>query len=179
MDEALLRNIICELKRVLRPGGYIELITIDLDLQKMGSDTRRAVRDHKIKLHTTNNNLSLDALKPASDNVQRLLAHRGFEHMKSGVVFINAASDRTESIERSWLSRHDPSRQQSESGTTYSAAEVSQWWYKKCYENHDTSTSIWQDKLILRECARLQSAFKVQICYAQKPAIVKRRNASV
>lgn len=181
MDEALLRHIIAESKRVLRPGGYIEIIAMDLDLAKMGSDTRRAVRDHKIQMHHTNSNV---CLKPASDNLQRLLAHRGFENLKSGLILLPAASENVEPTDRAWLQKHNeaqphPRTSTTPSENTFLPAEVGRWWYKQSYEGYDTSTSIWQDPLVLRECARLQTSFKLLMCYAQKPTIVKRRTVSL
>src|SRR5204863_7075677 len=43
-SETGLRNAVSECKRVLRPGGYLEMTIMDLDMVNMGNRTRKAVR---------------------------------------------------------------------------------------------------------------------------------------
>ena len=186
LPTSILTHLIAELKRVLRPGGHIELIALDLDLSKMGSDTRHAVRDHKIRMHNTDASVSL---KPASDSLQRLLAHRGFESMRAGIVVVPAAGDAVEGIERGWLRQwgEELERELSQVGETFRPADVGRWWYQQCYEGgvgmdggvDGRERSIWDNEIVRRECARLGTGFKVLICHAQKPVIIKRRTASV
>jgi len=176
MEEALLRHIFYEIKRVLRPGGYVEIMAIDLDLAKMGSATRRALRDHKSRLSTSNINV---CLKDPTDNLPRLLTHRRFENLRWGVFSVSAAGDSMELIDRSWLTKQESESTGKTTVAYFRPAEVAQWWYKQCYENQDATMSIWQDQVVVRECARLQTCFKVLVCYAQKPAMVRRRTASV
>lgn len=176
VEETLLKHIVCEIKRILRPGGYVEIMAIDLDLAKMGSDTRRALRDHKTRLSTSNSNV---CLKDPTDNLPRLLTHRNFENLKWCVFSVPAAGDSMEPIDKSWLVKQEPGFGEDSSAKSFSPAEVAQWWYKQCYENSGAVMSIWRDSVVVRECARLQTCFKVLVCYAQKPAMVKRRTVSV
>jgi hypothetical protein len=77
------RNMISECKRVLRPGGYLEMSTLDLDLVNVGTRTRKAVRMLKERIYQADPNISL---KPASDNIQRLLGICGFDNLNRCMV---------------------------------------------------------------------------------------------
>lgn len=180
MPTSTLTHLIAELKRIIRPGGHIELIALDLDLSKMGSDTRHAVRDHKIRMHNADASVSL---KPASDSLQRLLAHRGFEGMRAGIVVVPAAGEAVEAIEKAWVKQWGGEVEQelAQAAEMFRPADVGRWWYKQCYEDGVDAgeRSIWDNEIVRRECARLGTGFKVLICHAQKPVVVKRRTASV
>ncbi|KAK7538782.1 uncharacterized protein J3D65DRAFT_552135 [Phyllosticta citribraziliensis] len=81
--ESVYRVIVGECKRVLRPGGYLELSAIDLDLVSMGQHARKRVRDLKWEMQ----NVEADVcLANASDILLRLVGRRGFEAIKRGVV---------------------------------------------------------------------------------------------
>ncbi|KAK8161473.1 hypothetical protein IWX90DRAFT_270407 [Phyllosticta citrichinensis] len=81
--ESVYRVIVGECKRVLRPGGYLELSAIDLDLVNMGQHARKRVRDLKWEMQ----NVEADVcLANASDILLRLVGRRGFEAIKRGVV---------------------------------------------------------------------------------------------
>jgi hypothetical protein len=82
------RNILSECKRVLRPGGYLEMSVIDLDLVNVGSRGRKAVRTLKEKIFLTDSNISL---KPASDNIQRLLGTCGYDNLNRCMVSVPVA----------------------------------------------------------------------------------------
>jgi hypothetical protein len=86
--EAELRSTVSECKRVLRAGGYLELSVLDLDMVNMGSRTRKAVRILKERMCTADPTISL---KPASDNIQRLLGKRGFENLNRCMVVVPVA----------------------------------------------------------------------------------------
>ncbi|KAL1982649.1 hypothetical protein VTN96DRAFT_1019 [Rasamsonia emersonii] len=79
------RNIISECKRVLRPGGYLEMSILDLDLVNMGNRTRKAVRMLKERIYLADPSISL---KPASDNIQKLLGTFGFDNLKRCMVSV-------------------------------------------------------------------------------------------
>ncbi|KAL1969123.1 hypothetical protein VTN77DRAFT_377 [Rasamsonia byssochlamydoides] len=79
------RNIISECKRVLRPGGYLEMSILDLDLVNMGNRARKAVRMLKERIYLADPNISL---KPASDNIQRLLGVCGFDNLNRCMVSV-------------------------------------------------------------------------------------------
>lgn len=87
-SEAAQRNIISECKRVLRPGGYLEMSVLDLDLVNMGNRTRRTMRMLKERICVADPRISL---KPASDSIQRLLGRRGFENLNRCMVSIPVA----------------------------------------------------------------------------------------
>lgn len=87
-SEAAQRNAISECKRVLRPGGYIEMSVLDLDMLNMGNRTRKAVRMLKERICLEHPEVSL---KPASDNLQKLLGRRGFENLNRCKVGVPVA----------------------------------------------------------------------------------------
>lgn len=62
-------------------------------------------------------------------------------------------------------------------------ARVGRWWYSKCYEDPIFSarptSSMWNDRKVLRECQKRGTGFRMFIAYAQKPSEVPRRTASV
>ncbi|KAE8330961.1 hypothetical protein BDV39DRAFT_15518 [Aspergillus sergii] len=81
-------NIISECKRVLRPGGYMEMSLLDLDMVNMGIRTRKAVRNLKERTYLTDSSISL---KPSSDSIQRLLGRHGFDNLRRCMVRIPVA----------------------------------------------------------------------------------------
>lgn len=87
-SEAGQRNAISECRRVLRPGGYIEMSVLDLDMMNMGNRTRKAVRMLKERICLEHPEVSL---KPASDNLQKLLGRRGFENLNRCMVGVPVA----------------------------------------------------------------------------------------
>ncbi|GFF23669.1 hypothetical protein IFM61606_08903 [Aspergillus udagawae] len=84
-SESVQNNIVSECKRVLRPGGYMEMSVLDLDMVNMGIRTRKAVRMLKEKTYLSDANISL---KPASDNLQKLLGLQGFDSLRRCMVRI-------------------------------------------------------------------------------------------
>lgn len=97
-SEAGLRNTVSECKRVLRTGGYLEMSILDLDMVNMGSRTRKAVRKLKERMFTTDPSISL---KPASDNIQRLLGKRGFQNLNRCTVVVPVAGTIVQSSDSS------------------------------------------------------------------------------
>lgn len=87
-SEAAQNNIISECKRVLRPGGYLEMSILDHDMVNMGVRTRRAVRKLKETMYLSDASISL---KPASDNIQKLLGSHGFDNLRRCMVRIPVA----------------------------------------------------------------------------------------
>ena len=86
--ESIQRNTVAECKRVLRPGGYMEMSVLDLDMVNMGIRTRKAVRKLKERTYLSDPSISL---KPASDSVQRLLGKHGFDNLRRCMVRIPVA----------------------------------------------------------------------------------------
>ncbi|KAK3939578.1 hypothetical protein QBC46DRAFT_263028 [Diplogelasinospora grovesii] len=87
--EAQYRNIISEARRVLKPGGFIELAILDVDLNNMGNRGRRAVRRLKERIHARAPDTSLGS---TSDLILRLLGRRGFTDIKTCRVGVPVAS---------------------------------------------------------------------------------------
>lgn len=87
-SESAQNKIVSECKRVLRPGGYIEMSVLDLDMVNMGIRTRKAVRQLKERTYLTDPTISL---KPASDSIQRMLGQHGFDSLRRCVVRIPTA----------------------------------------------------------------------------------------
>ncbi|EXJ89529.1 hypothetical protein A1O3_02596 [Capronia epimyces CBS 606.96] len=102
MPEAKMKNIISECRRVLLPGGYLELLLLDLDIVNMGVQTRRAVRELKFRLATADTQISL---RPIIDNVQSVLSARGFSSISRCVVGVPVAGRPTGSAASSSSSR--------------------------------------------------------------------------
>ncbi|KAL2162837.1 hypothetical protein VTH06DRAFT_6673 [Thermothelomyces fergusii] len=87
--ESHYRNIISEARRVLKPGGYIELSILDVDLNNMGNRCRRTIRRLKERIHAGAPDISL---APASDLILRLIGRRGFVDIKTCRVGVPVAS---------------------------------------------------------------------------------------
>ncbi|KAL2195080.1 hypothetical protein P885DRAFT_41212 [Corynascus similis CBS 632.67] len=87
--ESHYRNIISEARRVLKPGGYIELSILDADLNNMGNRCRRTIRRLKERIHASAPNTSLAS---TSDLILRLIGRRGFADIKTCRVGVPVAS---------------------------------------------------------------------------------------
>jgi hypothetical protein len=102
MSDRTLQNLITEAKRVLAPGGHLELMLLDLDIVNMGTNTRRAIREMKIKITNSDSSISL---KPVSDNIQGILGRKGFANLNRCVVGVPVAGKIAGSIDSSGSSR--------------------------------------------------------------------------
>ena len=102
MSDAVLKLMISECKRVLMPGGHLEFMVMDIDMVNMGPDTRRAVKDLKVRMTQADPEVSL---KPAGDNIQNVLGRKGFEGLNRCVVGIPVAGKVAGSIDSSSSSR--------------------------------------------------------------------------
>jgi len=176
-------NAISEFKRVLRPGGYLEMSMLDIDMVNMGNLTRRALRGIKERKQITEPEVSL---KPLSDNIQKMLGRKGFENLNrcmlqvpvNGPVNVSPA----ESFDEASKDLPVPSSQKTENAVTKNLAKVGRWWFTRCYEKPSSTKSgqqksIWTDQQLLAECEAKESNFKLSLCYAQKPSN-KRRTRS-
>jgi hypothetical protein len=162
-SETAYRNALFECKRVLRPGGYIEVSVLDIDMLNMGTRARSALRSLKMQMQAQEPSISL---KTISDNIQRLLGRRGFENMNRCMVGVPAAgripgsrdesmdgteptSANTESSVNSSNGKQragDPNASplinllenqatSGDEGITKMVAQIGRWWYSRCYEN--------------------------------------------
>lgn len=183
-------NAVSECKRVLRPGGYLEISILDLDMVNMGNRARRAVRGLKVKMQVAQANVSL---KPVSDNIQKMLGRRGFENLNRCMVTVPVAGlvpdSHAGSLDERDLSLGDMVKDHSAQGDesiTKMVSRVGRWWYTRCYEhavlpddNENSEQSIWADRQLLKECEKHETGIKLLICYAQKPERSKRRTISL
>ncbi|KAF9641663.1 hypothetical protein BFW01_g1646 [Lasiodiplodia theobromae] len=200
--EHVYRSAISECKRVLRPGGHLEVSVLDLDLVNMGNRARRAVRDLKMRMQSTDSEV---CLMNASDAFQRLIGRRGFENLSRCIVGVPTAGKMPKSVDmtNSAGSGHAstngmPTQARFGDSTNMSGqasspdddiakmvARVGRWWYSRCYESmllqsdSDPSQNIWSDETLLHECEKRQTSFRLLICYAQKPTVTRRRTVSV
>jgi hypothetical protein len=193
------RNIISEARRVLKPGGYLELSILDVDLNNMGNRCRRAVRRVKERIHANAPNTSLAS---TSDLMLRLIGRRGFTDIKTCRVGVPVAS----TIARSSSGGSEASKRSStgaaareklkpkkderslpemindegpvaDESIAQSVAKVGRWWYSRCYESAaapvtsgpSSRGSIWRDKALLAECEEWGTSLKLMVCHARVP----------
>lgn len=182
-----LDRAISECKRVLRPGGYLEVCVLDLDLTVMGPRTRRAIKDLKMRMQAMQPDVSL---KPTSDHIQYLLGRHGMEDLNRCLIGPPVAgsipSSPDGSIDQGQSSRRPSVGEEARKHQLLRnfAPKVGQWWYTKTYEQKimdiDKGTkSIWSDPALVRECKDKGAAFKLLVCYAQKPVLNKRKTQSL
>lgn len=157
--ESHYRNIISEARRVLKPGGFIELSILDVDMNNMGNRGRRTVRRLKERIHAKSPDVSL---APASDLILRLIGRRGFTDIKSCRVGVPVASiiarssgsdeagtngkrnstgggsagqSKPKKDERSLPEMISDEGPVADENITKSVAKVGRWWYTRCYES--------------------------------------------
>ncbi|KAJ4856463.1 hypothetical protein T069G_09831 [Trichoderma breve] len=170
--ESHYENILSEARRVLKPGGYLELSILDVDLNNMGNRGRRTIRQLKERIHETSPETNLAS---TADLIVRLLGKSGFSTIKAARVGVPVASSITSSDDNSKgkglaekkakkLSKDQPSlaemmRDQSpnaDEGITNMVSRVGRW-------------CIWNDKALLRECEELGTSLKLMVCSARAP----------
>lgn len=92
--ESVYKTAIVECKRVLRPGGYLEVSVLDLDLINMGNRSRKAIRSLKLQMQAAEPAV---CLRPASDLIMGLVGKRGFENLNRCLVGVPVAAGRLRS----------------------------------------------------------------------------------
>ena len=177
------RNIIGEARRVLKPGGFLELSILDVDFNNMGNRARRAVRGLKEKFHATRPDTNLSS---TADLILKILNRRGFTDVKTCKVGVPvcAIPSQKESIDRDKKQKKKPAEQRSladmmsdnsemaDKEITSMVAHVGRWWYSKCYESPagvGTQASMWRDRVLLNECKELGTSLKLTVCHARVP----------
>ncbi|KAI0398151.1 hypothetical protein F5Y17DRAFT_215848 [Xylariaceae sp. FL0594] len=181
--EADYHNIISEAERVLKPGGYIELSVLDVDLNNMGNRARRAVRRLKERVNEQNRDFSLGS---TADLILRLLGKKGFSDIKTCRVGVPAASavgttrrKDGKKDERSLREMMDDDTELGDENITKMVSKVGRWWYNRCYEVQTGMTkSIWNDRALLTECEEWGTSLKLMVCHARVPE-AKGRVASI
>ncbi|KAH8888839.1 hypothetical protein GQ53DRAFT_653782 [Thozetella sp. PMI_491] len=189
------RNVISEARRVLKPGGFIELSILDVDLNNMGNHGRRAVRRLKQRIQTKAPDTSLGS---TSDLMLRLLGRNGFTDIKTcrvGVPVTSAisrssgserGSDKAASPEKSKVKPKKDDRSLAEmmsdespvadENITKMVTKVGRWWYSRCYETAAVAApsalpraSLWNDRALLAECQEWGTSLKLMVCHARAP----------
>lgn len=197
VPESHYRNIVSEARRVLKPGGYMELSILDIDLNNMGNRGRRAVRQLKERVHIRSPNVSLAS---SSDLLLRLLGRKGFTDIKTcrlGVPVASALAPSESSTSGSSSARTGtrpgPTRSMSgkakrdtrslaeiisddgpiaDESITKMVAKVGRWWYDRCYESVAPAPggrSMWGDPALLAECEEWRTTLKLMVCHARMP----------
>ncbi|KAM0460411.1 hypothetical protein ACHAPV_005205 [Trichoderma viride] len=185
--EAHYQNVLSEARRVLKPGGYLELSILDADLNNMGNRGRRAIRQLKERMNGASPETNLAS---TADLIVRLLGKSGFSTIKAARVGVPVASSITSSDDNSQgkgsaeAKKRKPKDQPSlaemmrdhssnaDEGITNMVSRVGRWWYSRCYENAailSSGKSIWNDKALLRECEDLGTSLKLMVCCARAP----------
>ena len=181
MSEDAYLNSILECMRVLRPGGYLEMSILDIDMVNMGKRARRALRELKYRMRVSQPEVTL---KPMSDSLQKKVRRGGFENFNRCVVNVPVAGQvsrfrsRSDSFDEDSGTLGDLRKEvygKGDGGVAKSLATVGRWWFTRCYEMitlpyGDLERSIWNDEALLEECEKRKTGFKLLLCYAQKPA---------
>ena len=191
------RNIISEARRVLKPGGYIELSMLDADLNNMGNRCRRAARQLKERIHARAPDTNLAS---TSDLILRLIGRRGFADIKTcrvgvpvastlargkrisaaGAAAAGAARETSKPLprkdERSLPEMMDDEGPVADESIAQSVAKVGRWWYSRCYESAadpgigpSSVGSMWRDRALLAECEEWGTSLKLMVCHARVP----------
>ncbi|CAF9907026.1 MAG: hypothetical protein ALECFALPRED_003045 [Alectoria fallacina] len=174
-------NLTSECMRVLRPGGYLEMSILDIDMVHMGKRARRALRELKYRMGVSQPDV---ALKPLSDSLQNMVKQSGFENLNRCLVNVPVAGHissyrfQSGSLDEDSGTLGDLRKEASgkgDGGLAKSLAVVGRWWFTRCYEMvslpyGDMDRSIWNDEALLEECEKRKTGFKLLLCYAQKPA---------
>ncbi|KAG7423638.1 hypothetical protein Forpi1262_v015428 [Fusarium oxysporum f. sp. raphani] len=87
-------GILIEARLILKPGGFIELSILDVDLNNIGNWNRRTVRRLKGR---TNEKSPDTSLRSTVDLIVRLLGKVGFTTIKAARVGVSIASSVTRS----------------------------------------------------------------------------------
>ncbi|KAL1841926.1 hypothetical protein VTJ49DRAFT_6317 [Mycothermus thermophilus] len=205
--ESHYRHVISEARRVLQPGGYLELSILDVDLNNMGPRCRRAVRRLKERVHAKAPQTSL---APASDLVLKLVGRRGFVEVRScrvGVPVAGAISTATTTSAGGKAGQNKRQKKKvkdkrslpemindegpvADESIARSVARVGRWWYTRCYERAAAAggdegeetgrkDSIWRDRALLAECQEWGTSLKLMVCHARAPPDGRARVASI
>ncbi|KAG5942923.1 hypothetical protein E4U60_007026 [Claviceps pazoutovae] len=182
------RNILREARRVLRPGGYIELSILDFTFNDMGSRGQRTVRNLRAKIQLQNPAVHFRA--STADLITRLLGTMGYADIKTARIgipvtgsLLQTGSQTSKKIQSGLgkdnhvsglaaeLRRRDESLP-ADDHVTRIVSRVGRWWYSRCYE--DTAglpheKSIWNDESLLSECEQFGTSMKLMVCSARAP----------
>jgi hypothetical protein len=177
---------ISECRRVLRSGGHLEVVVLDLDLRNMGPKARLAVRGLKTRMQQCDPDV---CLKNLSDTLVRIVGQQDLEAVQRCMVGVPVAgklprrgnfttgsvsSDSSDKL--SWAKGGDTTRKESSfadiledaranlisSGNesdeklTKMMARVGRWWYAACYEK----ALLPSDRSIWTDTALLRECYR-------------------
>lgn len=181
--ESHYRNVLSEARRVLKPGGFVELSILDVDLNNMGNRGRRTIRQLKERIHEK---VPETNLASTADLILRLLGTGGFSGIKAARVGVPVASsikgpnteDASGAEKKKKKLKDQPSLAEmmsdssplADEGITSMVARVGRWWYTRCYENAagpSTGKGVLNDKAFLSECEELGTSLKLMVCCAR------------
>lgn len=154
---------------------------LDLDMHDMGPQTRRAMRDLKVRLAGMGRDLA-----PTGDNIMRLVGEVGMEGVKSCVVgmpvapsisrrksvggarrsSMGAGSRRVSAVEESLVEMMRDSSKAGEEGILRCVGKVGRWWWTRVYDGR----GVWGERGVLKECEEWGTGFKLLVAFARKPA---------
>ena len=130
------------------------------------------------------------SLKPASDDIQVLLGHNGFENLRRWLVGLPCEGAKTQSASggRDELSVEleellDDSSRQGDEMILSMVAQVARLWHSSSYQTVDTSSdiprvTIWDDSRVVEECDRMGTKIRLFLGHAQKPKTGRKRAIS-
>ncbi|KAF3201637.1 hypothetical protein TWF106_009694 [Orbilia oligospora] len=186
-SDALWPFIISQCMRVLKPGGYLELSVLDIDMVNMGPRTKRTVDEIKVNLrkHQSGNGSDWHKKTP-SEKALRLMAKRGFTDItrcRVGLPTVgNVDGSREEQASMQQILKEGNSPEEVDMGSAEGinrvVSKVGRWWYGKCFENIGEEVqgetlrykkTLWEDKTLLRECEKKKTNFRMLISFARKP----------
>ncbi|KAF3910100.1 hypothetical protein AA313_de0203117 [Arthrobotrys entomopaga] len=187
-SDALWPFIISQCMRVLKPGGYLELSVLDIDMVNMGPRTKRTLDEIKLNLRKHQSGNGSDwSKKTPSEKALRLMAKRGFTDItrcRVGLPTVgNVDGSREEQASMQQILKEGNSPDEVDMGSAEGinrvVSKVGRWWYTKCFENigaDDQGESLkyqktmWEDKTLLRECEKKKTNFRMLISFARKPS---------
>lgn len=186
-SDALWPFIISQCMRVLKPGGYLELSVLDIDMVNMGPRTKRTTDEIKVNLrkHQSGNGSDWHKKTP-SEKALRLMAKRGFTDItrcRVGLPTVgNVDGSREEQASMQQILKEGNSPDEVDMGSAEGinrvVSKVGRWWYGKCFENIGEDVqgeilryrkTLWEDKTLLRECEKKKTNFRMLISFARKP----------
>lgn len=190
--------VVGEAKRVLTPGGRVEVAVLDCGLVGAGQRGERAVglvrgimeRECEVEGRKTS-----WISKPASERMLKLLSRKGFEDVSKCFVGLpvvgsventdknenrqssqdtaeNAAEGKKHGYSSGEKDRTSPENPESVNEVV---SKVGRWWYMRTYERMITEggekreRSMWNDRKLLRECGKRGTVMRLLMCYATKP----------
>jgi hypothetical protein len=159
-----------EIKRTMRPSGYLEMSVLDLDLVNMGHTARKTIRDLKIRMHQQDSQISL---WNHGDAFLTHLGKRDFENLRKCVVGIPVAgrirrshdsgSSSSGSQQKRTSEQPEPEylrftewmrssgnknneederhERRNDEDITKTVAKIGRWWYSSCYPDPGQSIS--------------------------------------